>query len=75
MSSVIGSFGTTGGAGGSTPAISPNGRFVAFVSSAPDLVAGDTNNASEVFLYDADLDFFELHEQADILAALLRATR
>lgn len=48
----------SGSQSSSTPAISPNGRFVAFVSSAPDLVAGDTNNASDVFLYDAELDFF-----------------
>ena len=33
-------------------AISANGRFVAFESNAPDLVAGDTNDAFDVFVRD-----------------------
>ena len=36
----------------STPSISDNGRWVAFASSAPDLVANDTNNAQDVFVRD-----------------------
>jgi Tol biopolymer transport system component len=34
------------------PAISADGRFVAFHSTAPDLVLGDTNGAVDVFLVD-----------------------
>jgi Tol biopolymer transport system component len=34
------------------PAISPDGRYVAFESSAANLVAGDTNAKDDVFLYD-----------------------
>jgi Tol biopolymer transport system component len=34
------------------PAISGDGRYVAFTSSANDLVAGDTNNAQDVFVRD-----------------------
>lgn len=34
------------------PAISADGRFVAFVSSAPNLVANDTNNSFDVFVRD-----------------------
>lgn len=34
------------------PAISADGRYVIFDSTASNLVAGDTNNASDVFLYD-----------------------
>ncbi|TMK66906.1 MAG: hypothetical protein E6G53_03640, partial [Actinobacteria bacterium] len=34
------------------PAISANGRFVAFDSSASNLVAGDTNAAADVFVRD-----------------------
>jgi Tol biopolymer transport system component len=34
------------------PRISHDGRFVAFTSGAEELVAGDTNNASDVFLRD-----------------------
>jgi hypothetical protein len=34
------------------PAVSADGRFVAFSSGAPDLVAGDTNGADDVFVRD-----------------------
>jgi Tol biopolymer transport system component len=34
------------------PAISGDGRYVAFTSSADNLVAGDTNNAQDVFVRD-----------------------
>jgi CSLREA domain-containing protein len=34
------------------PAISADGRFVAFVSTASNLVPGDTNNRNDVFVYD-----------------------
>lgn len=34
------------------PAISPDGRYVAFASSASNLVSGDTNGASDVFVRD-----------------------
>src|SRR5256886_498703 len=33
-------------------ALSADGRFVAFTSAAPDLVAGDTNGATDVFVHD-----------------------
>ncbi len=36
----------------SRPAISANGRFVAFSSDADNLVAGDANDASDVFVHD-----------------------
>lgn len=35
-----------------TPAISADGRFVAFVSSASNLVPNDTNGVEDVFVYD-----------------------
>ncbi len=41
----------TGGSSNS-PALSANGRYVAFVSSADNLVAGDTNGAADVFVKD-----------------------
>ncbi|MBI5870371.1 MAG: PD40 domain-containing protein [Actinobacteria bacterium] len=34
------------------PSISTDGRFVTFTSDSPDLVAGDTNGVSDVFLKD-----------------------
>jgi Tol biopolymer transport system component len=36
----------------SRPSISPDGRYVSFVSASPDIVPGDTNGAYDVFLYD-----------------------
>ena len=39
-------------AGSTEPAISGDGRYVAFTSAAPNLVRGDTNGASDVFVRD-----------------------
>ena len=36
----------------SAPALSADGRYVAFMSAAPNLVAGDTNNVYDVFVHD-----------------------
>src|SRR6266567_2466875 len=45
--------GTAGGNGNSIPVqISTNGHFALFESSASNLVMGDTNNASDIFLRD-----------------------
>ncbi len=45
------------GAGRSrAPSISGNGRYVAFTSTAPDLVAGDVNGHQDVFVHDRDAD-------------------
>jgi len=35
-----------------SPAVSADGQVVAFVSDAPDLVAGDTNGVADVFVHD-----------------------
>lgn len=47
------SVGIRGEASGASrgPSISHDARFVAFRSSAPDLVAGDTNDEDDVFVY------------------------
>lgn len=39
----------------SSPAISADGRFVAFASSAADLVANDTNGVFDVFVHDRQI--------------------
>ncbi len=36
----------------SAPSISADGRYVAFVSAASNLVSGDDNNVSDIFVYD-----------------------
>jgi hypothetical protein len=48
------SFNSTNAANGSSdsPDISPDGRFVAYRSSATNIVPGDSNGAPDVFLYD-----------------------
>jgi Tol biopolymer transport system component len=43
---------TGGNAGGGSPSISSDGRYVAFDSDATNLVAGDTNGHSDVFVHD-----------------------
>jgi Tol biopolymer transport system component len=32
--------------------LSPNGRYIAFLSNAPDVVPGDTNRTADVFIHD-----------------------
>jgi len=41
-----------GNAGSERPAISADGRYVTFRSNATNLVAGDTNNRSDIFVHD-----------------------
>src|SRR5204863_310450 len=48
----VDSAGTEGNSWSGTPAISADGRFVAFVSDATNLVPGDTNKAADVFVHD-----------------------
>jgi Tol biopolymer transport system component len=55
MTIVSRGLGGESGAGWSIgPAISSNGRYVAFTSAAGNLVTGDTNNASDVFVFDRE---------------------
>ncbi|OUC15999.1 MAG: hypothetical protein B0A82_03825 [Alkalinema sp. CACIAM 70d] len=44
--------GNAGNGNSSAPMISGDGNFIVFTSSASDLVAGDTNNQADIFLYD-----------------------
>jgi Tol biopolymer transport system component len=48
----VGSAGTQANAGCFTPALDAKGRFVAFSSSADNLVAGDTNDETDIFVHD-----------------------
>ncbi len=48
----VDSSGTQANNGSSNPAISSNGRYVAFQSSASNLVTGDTNGQSDIFVHD-----------------------
>ena len=48
----VDSAGSEGNNPSNEPAISANGRFVAFESDATNLVAGDTNGAIDIFVHD-----------------------
>ena len=48
----VSSTGEQGNGGSDSPAISADGRFVAFTSYASNLVASDTNDYNDVFLHD-----------------------
>jgi Tol biopolymer transport system component len=48
----VSSSGIEGNAGSHSPSISADGRFVAFVSTASNLVPNDTNNVEDIFVRD-----------------------
>jgi Tol biopolymer transport system component len=48
----VGPRGTEANADSHSPAVSGDGRFVAFASSASNLVPGDTNGATDIFVHD-----------------------
>lgn len=48
----VSTAGVEGNGDSSRPSISADGRFVSFTSLANNLVAGDTNNAHDVFVHD-----------------------
>src|SRR4051794_27226487 len=52
VSRASGAGGAKGNAGSGVPSISADGRYVAFASSATNLVAEDTDAASDVFVRD-----------------------
>ncbi|MEM7113567.1 MAG: hypothetical protein AAF614_14105 [Chloroflexota bacterium] len=58
-------------AGGSSlsPAISDNGRYVAFISGAANLVSGDNNGKNDVFVHDR-----ETGEATRVVSSMLTAT-
>src|SRR5207249_8340068 len=55
----VDSAGTQGNNSSAEPSISADGRFVAFDSSATNLVPGDTNGAEDVFVHDSHTDTTE----------------
>lgn len=53
----------TGGAAVSAPSVSANGRYIAWVSNATNLVDDDTNNVDDIFVHDL---FFGTTERASV---------
>jgi hypothetical protein len=60
--------GTEANGGSLLPSMSATGRFVAFVSAATNLVAGDTNGVDDVFLRDRDVDADGVFDEPDAVA-------
>ena len=52
--------GSLGNGAASSPVLSADGRYVAFVSESTNLIAGDTNQFSDVFVRDRDSGKIEL---------------
>jgi sulfate/thiosulfate-binding protein len=50
------------------PALSTDGRFVAFESSADNLVPGDTNNTTDIFVRDRDADGDDIFDEPGAVA-------
>lgn len=56
--------------GNSNPSISDNGRFICFSSDAPDLVAGDTNGKTDIFVHDRDADDDGIYDEPGYIATM-----
>lgn len=56
VSTATGGQAGNGGSGNATANISEDGNYVVFDSAATNLVASDTNNATDIFLKDAEND-------------------
>jgi Tol biopolymer transport system component len=60
----VGTGGTQGDGVSTFGSLSADGRYVAFSSSSTDLVAGDTNRSSDVFVHDRQLQITTLVSRA-----------
>jgi Tol biopolymer transport system component len=61
----VDSAGSEGDRSSEQPSISSDGRFVAFVSFATNLVAGDSNGVGDVFVRDRDPDGNGIYDEAN----------
>jgi Tol biopolymer transport system component len=57
--------GTEGDAGSSAPSISADGRYVAFVSNATNLVPGGSDGSFHIFVHDRDADGDGIYDDED----------
>jgi hypothetical protein len=55
----VASDGTQGNGSSGAPWLSEDGRYVAFLSAASNLVGGDSNGLYDVFVHDRDTDTTE----------------
>ncbi len=66
----VDSGGAQANSSSSAPSISSEGRYVAFVSAASNLVAGDTNGKSDIFVRDRDTDADGIFDEAGAVATM-----
>ena len=52
------------------PAVSANGRWVVFESTAPNLVNSDTNGLADIYLHDRDTDVDGLYDEAGAISTV-----
>ena len=64
----VSTSGVQANAGSDQPAIDHSGRVVAFRSGATNLVPGDTNGASDIFVRDRDADGDGIFDEPDAVA-------
>ena len=62
--SSVATDGTLANESSLVPSLSQNGRFVAFLSFASNLVPGDTNGVADIFLRDRDTDGDSVFDEA-----------
>jgi Tol biopolymer transport system component len=70
----VGAGGAQGNRGNFTPSLSADGRYVAFTSLASNLVAGDTNEAADVFRHDRDPDADGIFDEGNGVTVRLSLT-
>ena len=56
--------------GSTTPAVSQTGRYVTFQSGDGNLVAGDTNGLTDIFVHDRDADEDGTYDEAADIATV-----
>jgi Tol biopolymer transport system component len=67
--------GTEGNLESNSPSISGDGRYVAFVSDATNLVAGDLNGLFDVFVHDRDADGDGIYDEAGAISTVRVSVR
>jgi Tol biopolymer transport system component len=63
----VSSAGVQGNGDSYRPAITPDGRFVAFSSDASNLVSGDTNGVRDFFVHDRDPDENGVYDEPGLI--------
>lgn len=66
----VGTDGTEGNLGAGNSSISGDGRAVAFDSAASNLVPGDTNSTSDIFVRDRDVDGDHVFDEPDAVTTV-----